>query len=94
MGQKLERLLLGDNKASEVASLTGDGRKLHNDRLCGFCSSPNIIRVIKSKNVRRTGHVARMGEKIQTYSILVVKYEGRYLFGDLGMNGRMQCNWV
>jgi hypothetical protein len=85
---------LGDNKSPEVASLTWDWRKLHNDRLCGFCSSPNIIRVIKSKNVRWTGHVARMGENIHAYNMLVVKYEGRYLFGDLGIDVGIQCNWV
>jgi hypothetical protein len=35
-----------------------------------------------------------MGEKIHAYSILVVKYKVRYLFGDLGIDGGMQCNWV
>jgi hypothetical protein len=93
-GRCCERILLGDNKASEVASLTGDRKKLHNDRLYGFCPSPKIIRVIKSKNVRWAGHVARMGEKIHAYSILVVKYEGRYLFGDQDIDGSIQCNWV
>jgi hypothetical protein len=33
-----------------------------------------------------------MGEKIHAYSILVVKYEGRYLFGDLGVDGGIKCN--
>jgi len=73
-GRSCERILLGDNKASKVASLTGDRRKLHNDRLCSFCPSPKIIRVIKSKNVRWAGNVARMGEKIYAYGILVAKY--------------------
>ena len=89
-----ESILLGDYKASEVASLSGDWRKLQNDRLYSFCSLPKIIWVIKSKNVRWTGHVARMGEKIHAYSILVVKYKERYLFGVLGIDGGMQCNWV
>ena len=68
-GRSCGKILLGDYRTSEVASLIGDGRKLHSDRLCGFCSSPNIIKAIKSKNVRWTGHVARMGEKVHAYSI-------------------------
>jgi hypothetical protein len=34
-------------------------------------SSPNIIRTIKSRRMRRAGHVARMGEKRNAYRILV-----------------------
>jgi hypothetical protein len=33
-----------------------------------------------------------MGEKIQAYSILVVKYKERYLFEDLRIDGGIQCN--
>jgi hypothetical protein len=38
----------------------GSWRKLHNDELNNLHSSPNIVRVIKSKNMRWAGHVARM----------------------------------
>jgi hypothetical protein len=37
-------------------------RKLHNDELHGLYTSPNIVRVIKSKWMRCAAHVARMGE--------------------------------
>jgi hypothetical protein len=40
-------------------------------------SSPNIIRMIKSRRMRWAGHVARMGEKRNAYRILVGKPEGR-----------------
>jgi hypothetical protein len=42
----------------------GDGswRKLHNDELHSLYSSPNIVRVIKSRRLRWAGHVARMWE--------------------------------
>jgi hypothetical protein len=40
----------------------GSWRKLHNDELHSLYSSPNIVRVIKSRRMRRAGHVARMGE--------------------------------
>jgi hypothetical protein len=41
----------------------GDWRKLHNEELHNLYSSPNIIRMIKSRRMRWTGHVARMGRR-------------------------------
>ena len=35
-------------------------RKLHNEKLNDLYSSPNIVRVIKSRRMRWAGHVARM----------------------------------
>jgi hypothetical protein len=52
--------------------VTGDWRKLHN-----LYSSPNIIRMIKSRRTRWAGHIARMGEKRNAYRILVATPEGR-----------------
>ena len=40
-------------------------------------SSPNIVRVIKSRKMRWAGHVARMGEGRVVYRVLVGKPEGR-----------------
>jgi len=40
--------------------VTGEWRKLHNE-LNNLYSSPNIVRVIKSRRMRRAGHVACMG---------------------------------
>jgi len=34
----------------------------HNEELNDLYSSPNIVRVIKSRRIRWAGHVARMGE--------------------------------
>jgi hypothetical protein len=39
----------------------GKWRKLHNEELNDLYSSPNIVRVIKSRKIRWAGHVARMG---------------------------------
>jgi hypothetical protein len=39
----------------------GSWRKLHNDELHSLYSSPNIVRVIKSRRMRWAGHVARIG---------------------------------
>jgi hypothetical protein len=54
--------------------VTGDWRKLRNE-LQNLQSSPNIRRLIKSKETRWTGHVARMGEMINAYKLLVSKPE-------------------
>jgi hypothetical protein len=51
--------------------------KLHNEELNDLYSSPNIIRVIKSRRMRWEGHVARMGEGRGAYRILVGRPEGR-----------------
>jgi hypothetical protein len=45
-------------------------------------SSPDIIsRMIKSRRMRWTGHVARMGKKRNTYRILVGKPDGKRPLG-------------
>jgi len=43
--------------------VTGEWRRLHNKELNDLYSSPNIVRVIKSRRMRWAGHVARKGEE-------------------------------
>jgi hypothetical protein len=50
---------------------------LHGDELHDLYSSPNIVRVIKSRRTRWAGHVARMGEGRGVYRILGGRTEGK-----------------
>jgi hypothetical protein len=84
----------------------GSWRKLHNDELHNLYSSPNIVRVIKTRRLRWAGHVARMGEGRDVYSVLVGRPEGKRPLGrprrrwennikmdlrEIGMEG---ANWI
>jgi len=57
--------------------VTGEWRRLHIEELNDLYSSPNIVRVIKSRRMRWAGHVARMGEERGMYRVLVGKPEGK-----------------
>ena len=66
----------------------GEWRRVHNGELNDLYSSPNIVRVIKSRRMRWAGHVALMGEKRRVYRVLVGKPEGRRSLG------RPRRRWV
>jgi hypothetical protein len=59
----------------------GGWTKLHNEELHNLYSFPSIIRIIKSRRMRRAEHVARMGEKRNVYRLLVGKPEGKRPLG-------------
>jgi hypothetical protein len=71
-----------------IVSVAAGWRKLHNEELHNFYSSPSIIRMMKSRSMRWSVHVARMGEKRNAYRILVGKPEGKRSLG------RPRCWWV
>jgi hypothetical protein len=54
---------------------------LHNDELHDLYSSPNIVRVFKSRRMRWVGHVARMEEGRGAYRVLVGKPEDKRPLG-------------
>ena len=68
--------------------VTGECRGLHNEELNDLYSSPNIVRVMKSRRMRWVGHVARMGEERGVYRVLVGKPEGKRPLG------RPRRRWV
>ena len=61
--------------------VTGEWRRLHNGEVNYLYSSPNTVRVIKSRRMRWVGNVARMGEVRGVYRVLVGKPEGKRPLG-------------
>jgi hypothetical protein len=56
---------------SEREEVAGGWRRLHNDEFHNLYISPSIIRVAKSRRMRWTGHIARIGKVRNAYNILV-----------------------
>ena len=79
---------------SKRDEVTGEWRKLHNVELNDLYSSPNIIRVIKSRRMRWTEHVALMGERGGVYRVLVGKPEKRVHLDDPGIDRRIILRWI
>jgi len=68
--------------------VTGEWRRLHNEELNDLYSSPNIVRVIKSRRMGWARHVARMGEERGVCRVLLGKLEGKRPLG------RPRSRWV
>jgi hypothetical protein len=60
---------------------TGEWRKLHGEDLSDLYRSPNIIGVIKSRRMKRAGHVARMEKRKGACRVSVGRLEGKSLLG-------------
>ena len=67
--------------------VTGELKRLHNKKLYGLYSSPDIIQVIISRTLRWAGHVAHTGERRGAYRVLLGKPEGG------GPLGRTRHRW-
>ena len=61
--------------------ITEDWRKLHNAELNALYSLPNLIRNLKSRQVRWAGHVAHMEQSRNAYRVLVGKPEEKRPLG-------------
>jgi hypothetical protein len=79
------RLRVFENRVLRVfgpeKEVDGSWRKVHNDEFYRLYSSPNIVRVIKSRRMRCAGHVARMGQGRGVYRVLVGRPEGKRPLG-------------
>ena len=69
-------------------------RRLHNEELNDLYSSPNIVRVIKSRRIRWAEHVARMGEERGRIGSWWGNRREREHWGDLGIDGWIILGWI
>jgi hypothetical protein len=76
-GMLFENRVLRGLFGPKRCKVTGGSRKLHNEEFHNLYFSPSVIRMMKSRRVRRGGHVARMGQKRIAYRILMGKADGK-----------------
>jgi hypothetical protein len=86
---KVLRRIFGP-KRDKVA---GRWKRLHNEELHKLHVSLYIVRVIKSGRMRWAGRLARMGETINAYSILVGKHEVK-IFGRSRHRWEDNIKWI
>ena len=73
--------------------ITGKWRRLHNEELNDLCSSPSIVRVIKSRRIW-AGNVARIGEERGCIGSWWGNRSERDYWGDLGIDGWIILRWI
>jgi hypothetical protein len=79
---------------SERDQVTGEWRKLHSGELHNLYSSPDIIRAIKSRRIRRSGYVERMAEEKKCARFRWESPKERGHSEDRGIDGRMGLEWI
>jgi hypothetical protein len=72
----------------------GSWRKLHNDELHSLYSSPNIVRMIKSRRMRWAGHVACKGRGEVFTGFWLGGPKVRDHWEDLGVGGSLTLRWT
>jgi hypothetical protein len=87
---RVPRRIFGPKRDEE----TREWRKLRNEELNDLYSSPNIVRLIKSRRMRCAVYVARMGQRRGAYRVLVGKPDGKNLLEDLGVDGKAILKWI
>ena len=72
--------------------VTGEWRKLHNEKLNDLYCSPNIVRVIKSRRMRWVGHVAGRGDVYTGFWCGNLRVRDH--LGDPAVDGRIILRWI
>jgi hypothetical protein len=73
----------------ERREMAGGRRSLHNEEHHNLYVSPSIIRVIKRRRTKWTGHVERIGKMRNSYNIWLENLKGRDHLEDLGVDGKI-----
>jgi hypothetical protein len=83
-----ENRVLRRTPGPEGVEVTADWRKLQNEELLILYSSPNIVRMIKSKRTRWATNVEQMGGK-KNHTFLWENLKEKNLLEDLGFDGKI-----
>jgi hypothetical protein len=92
--RKFENRMPREIFGAERDEVTGEWRRLHNEELNDLHFSPNIVRVIISRRMRRAGNVARTGKRRGVYRVLVGRPEGKNHLKNSGVDGRIILIWI
>jgi hypothetical protein len=79
---------------SKRDEVTGDWRKMHNEVLHNLYSSPNIIRMIRTRRMRWAGHVAQMGRRGMHIGYWWESQKERDHWEDLDVGGWTILTWI
>jgi hypothetical protein len=74
--------------------VTGERREFRNEELHALYSSPNIVRMIKSRRIRWEGYVARMGKERGVIRFWWGNLRVRDHWGDPSVDGRIILGWI
>ena len=93
MGEE-HRLSVSENRVLRIFGpkrdeVIGEWRKLYNEELNDLYSSPNIVRVIKSRGMRWAGHVVHVGEGRGMYRVWLGSMREGDCWSDSGIGGRI-----
>ena len=86
----MSHILLG----LKTQDITWSWIKLQNEKFRDLYSSPHIVTVIKSGMIRRTGHVACMGEIINENGIYFENLKSKDSSGNLDVVWRIILKWI
>ena len=73
--------------------VTGDWRRLHDEKLCDFTFSPNVTRVMKSIRMSWVGH-ERMGDRTGACGFWRGDPRVRGHVEHRGVHGRVILKWI
>jgi hypothetical protein len=74
--------------------LDARGRNLHNEEFHNWYALPNVIMIVKSRSKRWAEHVACVGEKKNSYRVMVGKSERKIPLEIVGIAGMIIFRWL